>query len=212
MTYKLICFDMEGVIFRQMNFWMELHKEFGTYKQGVALTERLLHSDYDKLVQEVVGKLWKGKDAGPYYNLIENREYMPGVKETFKYVRNKGLLTVIISGASLDVARRAQKDLSIDHIYANELVIKEGKVSGEFLWPIGAGNEKKAEILKHLCYDLGIKLSECICVADDKTNVKLFKEAGLSIAFNSDSEELKKAATHIVDSNNLADILKYLPK
>ena len=35
---------------------------------------------------------------------------------------------------------------------------------------------------------------------------------GLSIAFNSKSDELKKVATHIVDSNNLSDIIKYLPK
>jgi len=33
MTYKLVCFDMGGVIFKDINFWMELHKKFRTLEQ-----------------------------------------------------------------------------------------------------------------------------------------------------------------------------------
>jgi len=212
MTYKLICFDMEGVIFKQTLFWMELHKKFGSYEKGKILTDKYLHSDYNKLVEEVVVKLWKGKNAKPYYDLINSYKYLPGVKEIFDFVKSRDLITVIISDSTIDVARRVQKDFGVDHIFANELVIKDGKVSGEFIWPVGAGKHKKAQILKHLCQDLRIKPQECICVADDPDNVELFHEVGISIAFNSDSEELKKAATHIVDSNNLSDILKYLPQ
>lgn len=29
MRKRLICLDMDGVIFRCANFWMELHKAFG---------------------------------------------------------------------------------------------------------------------------------------------------------------------------------------
>lgn len=34
MKYKLICFDMDGVIFKDVNFWMELHKAFDTLEKG----------------------------------------------------------------------------------------------------------------------------------------------------------------------------------
>ena len=30
----LICFDMDGVIFEHRNFWLELHKVFGTLEEG----------------------------------------------------------------------------------------------------------------------------------------------------------------------------------
>ncbi|MBU0472467.1 MAG: hypothetical protein KKF65_07600 [Nanoarchaeota archaeon] len=63
MTFKLICFDMDGVIFEFTNFWMELHKVFDTYEEGKKLSDLYLDSDYEKLVSEVVGELWKGKDA-----------------------------------------------------------------------------------------------------------------------------------------------------
>lgn len=201
---------MDGVIFKDVNFWMELHKVFGTLEQGKELTKKYLHTDYNKLVEEVVVKLWKGKDAKPYYNLVNGLEYLDGVKIVFKEIKKRDIITAIISASSIDVARRVQRDYGVDHIYANELVIKNGKVSGEFIWPIGEGREKKPEIIKHLCSDMGINLKEVIYVGDTETDIEAFKIVGKSIAFNSSSEELKKTANHVVDSNNLSNILKYL--
>jgi phosphoserine phosphatase len=211
MKYKLICFDMDGVIFKDVNFWMELHKAFGTLEKGKALTKKYLHKDYDKLVEEVVVKLWKGKDAKPYYKLVKSLKYLPGVKKAFAYVKNKGYITAIISASSIECARRAQKDFGIDHVFANELVIKKRKVSGEFIWPIGVGKHLKAKIIRDLCSDLKIKPKECIYIGDSDTDLEAFQEVGLSIAFNSSSEKLKKAATHVVNSKNLADVIKYIP-
>ena len=80
MKPKLLCFDLDGVIFEGCNFWLKLHKVYGTYEQGSKLTEKYLFSNYDKLVKEVI-QLWKGKDARPYHNLIDSLKYHAGVKE-----------------------------------------------------------------------------------------------------------------------------------
>ena len=210
MNYKLICFDMDGVIFKDINFWMKLHKKFGTYKEGLELTKKYLHTNYDKLVEEVVIKLWKGKDAKPYYKLIDSLEYSPNITELFLHIKKKGYLSAIISASSIDAARRIQKDYGIDYLFANELIIRDDKVTGEFIWPIGAGKEKKAKIIKNLCSDLGISQKEVIYIGDSDIDIKAFKEVGLSIAFNSSSDELKKNATHIVNSSNLSNIIKYI--
>lgn len=202
---------MDGVIFKDVNFWMELHKKFGTLEQGIKLTKKYLHRDYNKLVEEVVVKLWKGKNAQPYYDLVNSIEYLPGVAKMFTHLKKKGYMTAVISASSIDVARRAQKDYGIDHIYANELVIRNRKVSGEFVWPIGAGRDKKAKIIQNLCSNLGILCTDVIYIGDSDTDIEAFKEVGLSIAFNSVSEELKKCATHVVETNTLSDILKYIP-
>lgn len=164
MSYKLVCFDMDGVIFKDVNFWMELHGAFGTMKQGKELTEKYLHTDYDKLVEEVVGKLWKGRDAAPYYNLINSLEYLPGVRETFTHLKQRGYLTAIISASSIDAARRAQKDFGVDYIFANELIIRNNRVTGEFIWPIGAGKERKAKVIHYLCAAIGIVPGEVIYI------------------------------------------------
>lgn len=199
---------MDGVIFEDINFWMELHKKFGTLKKGKELTKKYLHTDYDKLVKEVVVKSWKGKDAKPYYDLVNSTRYLGGVKETFDYLKEKGYIIAIISSSSIELARRVQKDYGVDHIFANELVIKDGKVSGGFVWPIGAGKKKKAQIIGDLCSNLGISKKEVVYVGDSDTDIEAFKEVGKSIAFNSTSEKLKKVSTYVVDSSNLKDIIK----
>ena len=194
MKFKLICFDIDGVIFKDVNFWMELHKSFNTLEEGKILTEKYLHSDYPRLIEEVVVKLWKGRDAKPYFDLVNSLEYLPGVKQMFDYVKSKGFISALISASSLEVARRVQKDFGVDHIFANELIIKNNKVSGEFLWPLGAGKEKKAYIIMNLCNDLNISPKETIYIGDSDKDIEAFKEVGLSIAFNSSCKELKDIA------------------
>ncbi len=206
--FKLICFDMDGVIFEPENFWMDLHKALGTYEKGVELTKKYRLTDYNKLVEEVVVKLWKGKDAKAYFDLVNSVKYLKGVKETFSKL--KDFQTAIISSGSIDLARRAEKDLGVKYVIANELVIKDRKISGEFVWPIGAGTHKKVEAINNLCKDLNISPKEIIFIGDSITDIEAFRHVGKSIAFNSDSEELKKAATHVVEGNDLRKILKYI--
>lgn len=202
---------MEGVILEDINFWMKVHEVFGTLEQGKELTKKYLHTDYARLVEEVVVKLWKGKDAKPYYDLIDSLKYLTGVKETFEHVKNRGYIIAIISASSIDSARKVQKDFGADHIFANELVIRDGKVAGEFVWPLGAGTKEKPKIIRNLCSDLNISPKEVIYIGDTDIDTEAFKLVGLSIAFNSTSEELKKVATHVVATNNLADVIKYIP-
>ncbi len=199
---------MDGVLFQPSCFWKEVHKIFGTEKEGQEFA-KYLHEDYATLVQEVM-KLWKGKDTAPYFALVNSIKYMKGVKEVFHFCKKNDLQTAIVSASSLDLARRVQHDFGIDHIYANELVIKNHKVTGEFIWPIGAGKEKKAAIIKHLCQDLGISTHEVVFIGDDDIDVEACREAGMSIAFNSTSEKLKKVATHIVEGEDLGKVLSIL--
>jgi len=203
---------MDGVIFKDVNFWMKVHEVYGTLAEGKILTKKYLHIDYHKLVEEVVVKLWKGLDAKPYYDLVINVDYIDGAKNTFEFLKTKRYKTAIISAGSIDLANRAKMELGVDYVFANELVITDGKISGEFNSPIGAGHEAKAVVLRNLCKELGISEKECVYIGDSNTDIDAFKEVGLSIAFNSSSDELKKAATYTVDTSNLLDILKYVSK
>jgi len=208
--HKLVIFDMDGVIFNDSNFWLQLHEAFGTFEEGKILTQKYLSTNYDKLVEEVVKKLWLGKDAKPYYDLVNSIKYLDGIAEVFSHIKEKKYLTAIVSASSIDVAKRVQKDFEVDYIFANELVIKNGKVTGEFNWPIGAGKENKAKIIRTLCAELRILPKECVYIGDSDMDIEAFKEVGASIAFNSNCDELKKVATYVVEGNNLLDVIKYL--
>ena len=201
---------MDGVIFKDINFWMSVHREFGTLQKGKLLTQQFLHTNYDRLVREVVTKLWKGKDATTYFNLIKRIQYVKGVAEVFAEIKKRDLFTAIISAGSIDVARRAQHDLGVDYIFANELVIRNNKVTGEFIWPIGPGGEKKAQIVLNLCKDLGIKQNKVAYIGDSDTDIDAFRIVGVSIAFNCNDEKVINAAKYVVRGSDLRKCLRFL--
>ncbi|MEA3429992.1 MAG: HAD family phosphatase [Nanoarchaeota archaeon] len=205
---KLICFDMDGMIFEHSNFWLELHKEFDTLEEGKVLTETYLYTNYETLVKEVIGRLWKNKPAEKFYELIKKQNYMPGVVQTITTLKEKGFKIAIISSGSKTLAERAQKELGIDFIYTNTLEIKDGKVTGSIdmdNWPIRAGN--KAEALRELCTIHNIDLKDVIVVVHDTNDVKMAKTAGFAIAFNPINEEILKYCNSVISGKDIQDIL-----
>ena len=210
MKYKLFATDMNGVLLAQENFWIKLHQAFGTLEEGKRLTKQYLDSDYETLVKKVVDELWKGKDAEIYRRLVHSQDEISGVKDLFHYVHEQDMISAIISASSIDSARMLQRAYGVDHVYGNELVIRDGKVTGEFIATIAAGRDEKPQILRHLCEDHGISLSETIYVGDTDTDVEIARIAGLSIAFNSDSEELKEVCDYVVDEADLNNVVRLL--
>jgi phosphoserine phosphatase len=208
MKYKLIVFDMDGVLFEHCNAWMELHKKLGTYEEGAELTKKYLKTDYAKLVDEVVGRLWKGKPAEAYLDMLADIKYIKGVKETIRILKSKGYTTAIISSGPKQLAERAQKELGIDYICANELVIKDNKISGEFNWPVA--HDRKAVTLKQLAKDHHLHLSEVIVVGDSENDIKMMRLSGLGIAFCTQNAELKEVATAVVDRQDLREIIPHI--
>jgi len=208
MRQKLIIFDMDGVLFEHTNFWLELHKRLGTYDEGKQLTEKYVKTDYAKLVEEVVGRLWKGKPAKPYLDLVDEVKYVKGAGDTIKQLKLHGYIIAIISGGPKDLALRAQRELGIDQIYTNELVIADGMITGEFVWPIA--HDRKAVIMRKLAEENGLHLGEVIVVGDSSGDVKMMRLAGMGIAFCTDSEELKKVATAVVENPDLREILQHV--
>lgn len=213
---KLIAFDMDGVIFKHHNFWMELHKAFGTLEEGMALTKQYVKTNYDKLVQEVIGRLWKDKPAKPYFDLISSHQYIDGAKETFNGLRKLGHATMLITSGPYDLALRAKRELGVDYIFANRLPIENGKVIGTSemgYWKIR--DDKKVEPLEEVRGKLKIEGKDVIAIIHDKNDIKLAKHVkdigGSVIGFMFEPHpEVEEHCTKVVRAANLTEILGYI--
>jgi len=207
--YKLIIFDMDGVIFEHDNFWYRMHEKYNTLHPGLELTEKYLKTDIKKLADEVIGKLWKEKSADGFFELIEDSKYNPGVKETIAELKKLGIKTCILTSGPIHLARRAQKELGIDFVYGNELIIKDNILTGEYNW-LSLNYEHKGETVKKICEEHNIKPEETVIVGDNEQDVYKARVVGLSIAFNTRSEELKNECDVVVEGNDLRGILKFI--
>ena len=210
---KLIIFDMDGIIFKHSNFWLELHKAYGTYKEGIKLTTKYVKTDYQKLVNEVVGRLWKEKPAKVYFNLINKSRYITGAKTTFKKLKEKKYKIGIVSSGPSHLAQRLKEECNIDYYFTNELLIKKGKIVGSTdikYWPIRYGSKK--DPLKEICNVSNTKLEDTITIVHDENDIEMAKESGYTIGFYPVSKELEKHCDIIINTGkpDLRKILKYL--
>jgi phosphoserine phosphatase len=134
---------------------------------------------------------------------------MPGAVETFAILKRVCLKTALISAGVSVLAERLNAVLELDYVYANKLLTdRQGLLTGEGEGTVGLLN--KLDVLKKLAAVENVSLQECIVVGDSLYDVPMFKEAGLSIAFNADDHSVEEAADVVVKRKDLREILPYL--
>ncbi len=213
---RLLITDVDGVLFHDKNVWIELHKALGTWEEGKELTAKYLKTDYARLVKEVIGRLWAGKPAKPYFDLIASRKFVDGAKEFFKAAKDKSYVTAVISSGPYDLGLRAKCELDIDEVCANRLLIENDSIVGTediSLWPIKY--DEKVPALLECCKKHGIKIADVTAVLHDDNDVALAKFIhqckGKVIGFMYDSHvELEKHCTHIVQEKDLRVVLPFI--
>lgn len=215
---KLICLDMDGVLTQEKNFWFKLHDAYGTYNEGRIITKKYLHTDYNMLIKELVGRLWKDKDENTFLQTVDQIQLMPGIEEFFAKLdelqdhSGKPLPRAIISSGPRELAKRIADLYGADYIFANQLVFEDGKVSGDFNWPVGAGTYAKAKIIEELCSELNIDPKDVLYVGDSPSDVVPFKLVGTSIAFNNPPRELVAVATYVIATKDLRHVIPLLER
>jgi len=205
---KLVCLDMDGVLTKEWNFWLKLHDAWGTTEEGRELTKKYLRTDFTKLMEEVLDRLWVGKDEAAFLELVNAIPLSPHIEEFFATIDD--IPKVIISGGPIQLAERISRQFPIDLIFANELVFENGIYHGKYHWHMNQGTRGKTKALHEACQKYGVKPGEVFYVGDDTADLEVFHEVGVSVAFHAKDEELKKTATYVVDSDDLLDVIPFL--
>jgi phosphoserine phosphatase len=89
----------------------------------------------------------------------------------------------VVSGGFTVVIESLVRDLGIDHLAANELVLDGGVLTGELRGPI-VDRAGKAEALVRFARAAGVPVSRTIAVGDGANDIDMLAAAGLGIAFN----------------------------
>ena len=208
---KLVVFDLDGVIFEHDSFYEQMYDKYDRWapkKKILEICDRHLKDSTTKAAELVIGKMWAGLPDKGYWEIIESLKLNPGVKETVAELKKKGIKTMILTSAVTDASDKAQKMLSIDYVMANWMETKGGKITGRFKWSVLY--QKKGKVLSDFCRSMCFDLKEVACVGDNENDLSMMEEAGLSIAFNAKSEELKKHCDVVIEGNDLREILKYI--
>ncbi len=193
---RLVCFDMDSTLI-QTEVIDELADLAGVGEQVRAITESAMNGEID--FKESFKKrmaLLEGLSEEVLHNVAVNLPITKGAHRLMRALKYYGYKTAILSGGFTYFGEYLQKELGIDYVHANQLEIKDGKLTGKYLGEIVDG-QKKAEYLRAIAEKEGIHINQTIAVGDGANDLPMLNLAGLGIAFHAKPTVKENAATSI---------------
>lgn len=205
---RLVCFDMDSTLI-EAEVIDELAKAAGVGEQVAAITEQAMRGelDFTQSFRRRVAFL-KGLDESVLEGIAHTLPITEGAEKLIRALKALGYKTAILSGGFNYFGRFLQQKLGIDYVYANELAVENGKVTGEVVGQVVDG-KRKAELLKALAEREGLNLQQVIAVGDGANDLPMLSLAGLGIAFRA-KPLVKENAEHSISTLGLDGILYLL--
>ncbi|KAL7925874.1 HAD-like domain-containing protein [Trichoderma austrokoningii] len=206
---RLVVFDMDSTLITQevIDLLAETVKDPPDLAERVAnITHRAMMGElnFESSFRERVALL-KGLPATVFEDLRPVLDVTEGVRDLIKALKRLGVKTAVLSGGFLPLTGWLAKELGIDHAHANEVVIEDGKLTGEVQGVI-VGKERKRDLLVEIAQKEGVDLSQVIAVGDGANDLLMMDKAGLGVAWNAKPTVQMEAGARL-NGQSLLDLL-----
>jgi phosphoserine phosphatase len=204
---RLFAFDMDSTLI-EGEVIDELAKLAGVADEVVKVTEAAMRGEieFQESFRRRVGLL-RGLKETRVRELLDTIPLVEGAEQLIGTLKMLGYKTAILSGGFNFFAQHLQTRLGIDYVFANDLDIVDGVVSGEVRTPIVDG-ARKAELLREIARLENISLDQVVAVGDGANDLPMLGIAGMGIAFRA-KPLVRQTASHAVSFLGL-DSLLYL--
>jgi len=199
---RMVVFDMDSTVI-QNEVINDLARAGNVGTAVSDITHRAMNGeiDFKEALKERV-KLLAGLPVSILEEVAEEMELTPGAQELVSTLKAMGFKLALVSGGFTFFAERLKDRLGFDYVFANELEIDGGVLTGRVKGRI-IDAEAKGEIVKELARREGLSREEIVAVGDGANDQIMLKNAGFGIAFNASNILAKVADGRITDSNLL---------
>ncbi|NVM55531.1 MAG: HAD-IB family phosphatase [Candidatus Helarchaeota archaeon] len=209
-TFKLVCFDLDGVLTVKDDSWSYIHHNLGVWEQAKEHRKLFFASkiNYQQWADLDVG-LWKNVSLDKINSIIQQIRVRPHIETVVQELKNRNLISVILSSGLSFFTDYVKNKFGFDFAIANSPIIGENnKLTGEI--HVSVSYNDKDSVLQGFLTPYNIKLKDCIAIGDGENDIPLFKEVGFSIAFNPKNEFVAKAADVTVADGDLLEVLSII--
>ncbi|MBA4148550.1 MAG: HAD-IB family phosphatase [Verrucomicrobia bacterium] len=213
---QLALFDMDGVLLKD-RFIRELAKRTEKESQLAEFLDR-----FDMDVEERARKIaaiFTGVARSVFEQTAREMPLTPGAAETIVGLRKAGFRVGIVTDSYHVAAEIVRRRVFADFSFANLMRFKNGKASGGItlapgmVYAGGCSVHKhcKVNVMRHLMERMEIGPDCVLAVGDGENDVCMLQAAGVSVAFEPKTENVRAAGQHIVEGN-LTGVLEVLQK
>lgn len=205
---RLICFDMDSTLI-QTECIDQLAERAGVGEQVRAITERAMRGeiDFTESFTERVALL-KGLDVSVMQDIAEKLPITEGVDRMMTVLKRAGFKTAILSGGFTFFGDYLKQKFGFDYVYANELEVEDGKLTGRYVGDVVDG-KRKAELLRLIAQVENVNIAQTIAVGDGANDLPMLSAAGLGIAFHA-KPKVKQTARQSISTIGIDGVLYFL--
>lgn len=202
---RLVAFDMDSTLI-QAEVIDELAKHAGIGKQVAEITERAMRGemDYREGFKQRVALL-KGLPESVLGEVAATLKITDGTERLMSTLKRLGYKTAILSGGFTYFGRALQRRFGFDYVFANNLEIENGIITGNTVGEVVDG-KTKAALLASIALHEGFSLEQTIAVGDGANDLPMLSIAGLGIAFRA-KPIVKESAKQSLNTFGLDAIL-----
>ena len=187
--FRLVAFDMDSTLIN-IECIDEVAAAVGKKAEVAAITEAAMRgeiTDYNDSLRRRLALL-RGAPAQALEQVVTERLRLnPGVEAFVAACKAAGLKTLLVSGGFSFFSQRVRQQLGLDFSRANDLELRDGRLTGGLLpqaWGEIVDGAEKRRTLLDLASLMGISPEQTIAVGDGANDLPMMDAAGLSIAFH----------------------------
>ncbi|WP_224054996.1 phosphoserine phosphatase SerB [Celerinatantimonas diazotrophica] len=201
----MLVMDMDSTTI-QVECIDEIAKLAGVGEQVSAVTARAMRGELD-FSQSLRSRVALLKDAPVAIldDVKDNLPLMPGVQVLLSHLQVNGWKVILASGGFTYFAKALQQRLGFDAVFANELGLKDGVLTGEVVGDI-VDAQYKVNVLKRMCQQFQIEPTQTMAIGDGANDLAMLSESSLGVALHA-KPIVQQQAKIAINYSNLEGLL-----
>jgi phosphoserine phosphatase len=204
-TIRLVVFDLDGTLTPVDSLWTYLHDTFGTASRGNEAARKYWNGQitYTEWA-EADAKCWSGISLAQLEDALDKIPLRKGAKKLFRTLNDRRVNTVILSAGLSILADKAREELNADLAIANDLVTRDGRLTGEI--KVNVSLTEKMSLVKRMATIFDLQCKQ-IALVGDRSNDLTIPECLRIAIYPKDIDTIRNADFVIDELIQILDVL-----